>query len=122
MLESNDITSINIHSECSICLENIESYDILVTLCKHEFHSSCLIEYITKNNINTPKCPLCKSNLIKDRILLNEENSNTNTLTENIIDTARRYNVIPIQILHIRILLFLAVIGSCVWILLTQKN
>ncbi len=119
MLESNDITSINIHSECSICLESIESYDILVTLCKHEFHSSCLIEYITKNNINTPKCPLCKSNLIKDRISLNEQNSDTNTLTENIIDIIRRYNIIPPQIFNIRIFLCIVVLITCIWIIST---
>ena len=46
-------------SECSICLENINSNKIIKTDCFHYFHKECLdIWVLYKNN-----CPLCREYL-----------------------------------------------------------
>lgn len=42
---------------CSICLENLESVDIVVTRCNHAYHNSCLQRWI----IIRPICPICRT-------------------------------------------------------------
>jgi hypothetical protein len=52
--------------ECSICLEQIyQKNNAYLTSCGHSFHKSCLFkEFETKFvNINTFKCPNCRSKL-----------------------------------------------------------
>lgn len=46
---------------CPICLESIESRSCM-TVCNHEFHTSCLLESIVKSN-NT--CPVCRTKLVE---------------------------------------------------------
>ena len=45
---------------CPICCENIEENDVVKTKCGHEFHFSCLLKNMEKNNITGNKCPLCR--------------------------------------------------------------
>lgn len=51
-----------INSECPICLENTN----LVTLarCKHAFCVECISEWLSSNNYEKVKCPICRK-LIK---------------------------------------------------------
>jgi hypothetical protein len=45
---------------CSICLDIIES-DNIITNCGHIFHTDCLCKSLKIS----PKCPYCRSNIIK---------------------------------------------------------
>jgi len=49
-------------AECSICLSAYEHGDTLITLphCKHEFHSECILEWLTSND----GCPQCRENVL----------------------------------------------------------
>ena len=49
-------------AECPICMENIkEEEDILITKCKHKFHTSCLLQNTKTNGY---KCPNCRGPLL----------------------------------------------------------
>ena len=63
--------------KCSICLEEI-SGDISITKCNHIFHYTCLCQYI--NNCGKTDCPICRSDLKKDK--KNEVNNN-NIIQQN---------------------------------------
>ena len=47
--------------ECPICLEDNNTKQKQLPICKHIFHESCLNEWL---NIN-PICPLCRTNTIQ---------------------------------------------------------
>ena len=55
---------------CSICLENLENNEIIVTSCDHVYHTKCIIDLFDymylSNNLNR-LCPNCRKN-IKDEI------------------------------------------------------
>jgi hypothetical protein len=65
-------------TDCPICLDNIinKDKDFIITICKHSFHSSCMIKYIVKNNNNNLTCPKCRHLLYQEDNLVN---SNINT-------------------------------------------
>ena len=43
---------------CSICLDSVKkSSDRRVLTCAHVFHSSCIAEWLQRNN----RCPLCRT-------------------------------------------------------------
>ncbi len=44
------------NEECSICLELINSNNMIITYCNHIFHDSCIKQMLYYNN----KCPLCR--------------------------------------------------------------
>jgi hypothetical protein len=45
------------NSDCSICLSDFESNDIVLQLpCHHVFHSTCVLPWLNENNI----CPTCR--------------------------------------------------------------
>jgi hypothetical protein len=44
------------NEECSICLEPINSNNMIITYCNHTFHDSCIKQMLYYNN----KCPLCR--------------------------------------------------------------
>ena len=46
-------------TECGICLERLESIDIVVTRCQHAFHHGCLQRWIDMQ----PVCPICRQNI-----------------------------------------------------------
>lgn len=46
-------------TKCSICLDDENSENIIMTPCKHIFHLECL------KQLTRPKCPLCNKNIIK---------------------------------------------------------
>ena len=52
---------------CTICCENIEENDVVKTKCGHEFHFSCLLKNMEKNNATGNKCPLCRKILNKEK-------------------------------------------------------
>ena len=55
--------------ECSICMTDITSKkQSVTTLCDHVFHKSCLRKW-ENSKLNTHKtCPLCRTNIFKDKI------------------------------------------------------
>lgn len=51
--------------ECSICLETkSKSQNYIITQCKHEFCSTCLLKHMSKKNA----CPLCRSELVSSNM------------------------------------------------------
>lgn len=60
--------------DCSICHDTINQNDnIVITKCKHSFHSECLLKWAVNNN----SCPLCRVKLYEkqlDEIKVNESN------------------------------------------------
>jgi len=52
---------------CSICLEEFKTDDEVITLpCsnRHIFHSSCILEWLPRNNA----CPLCKEAVSEENV------------------------------------------------------
>jgi hypothetical protein len=45
--------------ECPICLEELNSNDSKVLVCKHSFHKLCIDTWLERKNI----CPLCRFHL-----------------------------------------------------------
>jgi hypothetical protein len=66
------------HTECAICLEEYMEGDHLRTLpCKHEFHRSCIDNWLTEQK---KWCPLCKHDIttVKTPLLLSTTANNNN--------------------------------------------
>ena len=56
--------------DCAICLETTsEDNDLSITVCKHRFHTSCLLKWIRNNNL----CPLCRTTLVEKEIVIEPE-------------------------------------------------
>lgn len=55
--------------ECSICLELIDKHHLfvenklVVTVCGHSYHNSCLSQWLTHSS-TCPKCPVCRYALV----------------------------------------------------------
>lgn len=55
--------------QCTICLENMGTEEVVTTLpCDHIFHKNCIVLWLSNNNT----CPLCRSKLPKDEIAYQE--------------------------------------------------
>ncbi len=58
------LKNIAVDEECALCLEQFRKNDkVVIMLCNHEYHYSCLqkailSEFEQTNNI--PRCPLCR--------------------------------------------------------------
>ena len=52
MKKSNDV--------CSICHNNINNKNIVITDCNHIFHFSCIVKNIKLNLTSGNKCPICR--------------------------------------------------------------
>lgn len=64
-LQENQESSINSSAGCAICLERvIKNINYIITECKHEFHASCMLEYVYRNRFHN-KCPICRFELCK---------------------------------------------------------
>ncbi|PAA57918.1 hypothetical protein BOX15_Mlig001252g4, partial [Macrostomum lignano] len=49
-----------LNEACPVCLEDFMAKEsVLVSLCHHAFHDSCLLPWLRENN----KCPLCKTGI-----------------------------------------------------------
>lgn len=60
-------------SECSICMEPIESPNESLTLeCRHKYHVNC----IKKWKENNESCPLCRDNLSVPNDVFGVQNMN----------------------------------------------
>ncbi len=58
-LQSNNIDEYENEDEndiCSICMNNLNGNSVIITNCKHKFHSKCISEWYIRNN----SCPLCR--------------------------------------------------------------
>ena len=47
--------------DCAICMEDLTSVDLMITRCGHQFHSTCMITHLKRND----NCPLCRGILCK---------------------------------------------------------
>ena len=41
---------------CAICMEDLTSVDLMITRCGHQFHSTCMITHLKRQD----NCPLCR--------------------------------------------------------------
>ncbi|EAS06273.2 anaphase-promoting complex subunit 11 RING-H2 finger protein (macronuclear) [Tetrahymena thermophila SB210] len=69
---------------CSICLIELQKqHDLRLTICKHAFHSECLMAWIRKNE----NCPLCRQSFkiadIIDYIVVQKLNQNLKDQDQN---------------------------------------
>ena len=46
---------------CAICMEDLTSVDLMITRCGHQFHSTCMITHLKRQD----NCPLCRGILCK---------------------------------------------------------
>mmetsp|Transcript_33999 Transcript_33999/g.39986 ORF Transcript_33999/g.39986 Transcript_33999/m.39986 type:complete len:216 (+) Transcript_33999:380-1027(+) len=87
--ESSD--SINHHEGCSICLGRFQHGDnINILPCFHQFHASCIGEWLTKWN---GTCPLCKEPALPSHIINNNQLQQTypiNNQNEQYAEEGRR--------------------------------
>jgi hypothetical protein len=70
----NDNSSVEVYSgtettiitTCAICLDSIRDGTLIRTLnnCSHQFHLSCIDEWLASNNV---RCPLCRTDIITIR-------------------------------------------------------
>jgi hypothetical protein len=62
------------HVECPICKEDIKDNLLKLNNCLHQFHSYCIKEWITIN----PTCPLCRTEINRDDLMLIEKTPSFN--------------------------------------------
>lgn len=55
-----DVECVNVEKDCSICLEKVDSQDILKYNCSHEFCCECSLQHI-KSKKTHPNCALCRT-------------------------------------------------------------
>ena len=53
--------------ECPICYESLENTNICTTKCKHSFCTCCFIKHVCNKSI-LPKCPLCREDIMDDKL------------------------------------------------------
>lgn len=53
--------------ECPICYESLENTNICTTKCKHNFCTCCFIKHVCNKSI-LPKCPLCREDIMDDKL------------------------------------------------------
>ena len=65
-----------ISSECPICLEILGDKSSSIKLCKHTYHTKCILKYINYNKKNKIKlqCPICRRG--PDLELINKKKRN----------------------------------------------
>jgi hypothetical protein len=62
-------SAIDINPECIICMDNLNTYDIINTICcKQDIHKKCIVECFRNNG----RCPLCRKQYILKEDLENE--------------------------------------------------
>lgn len=53
------------HAQCSVCLMDlVQGEDICRTPCSHDFHRSCLEEWVLSNRYGPTGCPLCREPIL----------------------------------------------------------
>lgn len=54
--------------ECVICYEVLQSTNLCVTPCGHEFCFKCMMQHVQRNN----GCPCCRSTLIEESAIIDD--------------------------------------------------
>ena len=59
-----------LNNTCNICAKKIDSLEIdySITICKHVYHTSCLLNYMQKSYF----CPKCKKELLLNNFELED--------------------------------------------------
>lgn len=109
---------------CAICLEHfVKDTNYIITDCKHEFHSSCMLEYVYRNRFHN-NCPTCRHELCKRldtpdsyfvERLVNPRNID---ITDINIDTINLSITINYLMLVIKII---SLVALTLWIIYTIK-
>ena len=60
----------NLNNSCNICAKKIDSLEIdySITICKHVYHTSCLLNYMQKSYF----CPKCRKELLENKFELED--------------------------------------------------
>ena len=68
---------------CPICYETMTEVNVCVTICKHKFHTSCLM-------MSGHLCPLCKTNLVASNTMKPMDSHYANVFLEGFKQEFRR--------------------------------
>ena len=77
------------NNTCNICNKKIQNLEIdySITICKHIYHTSCLLNYMQKSYF----CPKCRKELLKNKFETDEtdkldEPEEINTKSNNLFN------------------------------------
>lgn len=77
-------------SNCRICLCDYESGEKIRTLtCFHSFHCTCIDPWLEKNT----KCPICRTDLLKEIVLLQRNDYDRLLPTNNILSSSNQSRI-----------------------------
>lgn len=70
LLDCNEEANIY-NMECSICFEEIDEKNGVMTKCKHIFHKKCIDKWKWSNTTNgkAARCPLCRKILVRAPVI-----------------------------------------------------
>jgi len=76
---------------CNICKKNIDNFqiDYSITICKHEYHTSCLLNYMQKSYF----CPKCRKELLENKFETHEFDTTIGYTKKN-----KKYFFIPFNL------------------------
>jgi len=63
-------------SDCCICLNNLNSDDMMITTCNHHMHKTCAIQWFTIKL----SCPMCRSSINLSEYGINIIKNNINPI------------------------------------------
>ena len=65
------------NNTCNICNKKIENLEIdySITICKHIYHTSCLLNYMQKSYF----CPKCRKELLENKFEIDETDETVET-------------------------------------------
>lgn len=69
-------------NKCSICYNDFQEIDKVITSCNHSFHFSCIIKNFKYNSSSGYKCPLCRKDFLPD--------SNSSNTYSSVTEARRR--------------------------------
>jgi hypothetical protein len=64
---------------CSICHNNINNKNIVITDCNHTFHFSCIVKNIKLNLTSGNKCPICRKSFFNCNVYQSHNSITNNT-------------------------------------------
>ena len=79
--------------QCCCCFDNLTDIDTSITKCGHRMHTSCLIKWVSSGRNKT--CPLCRSNMIDEDDVINDNETNPLSLLDLIPRTSIMGRLLP---------------------------
>ena len=79
------------HDCCAICLDITDAARNFVSLdCGHQFHFACIIGNMANGGRNRNQCPMCRSTVVQQYEVHNEEEMHNHNNEENVNDVIDR--------------------------------